>query len=106
MSPRKSSEPEDPLPLRELEPELDELLRELELDELLRELLPLEREPPLKDWPPPGRANKKVTLAVPGESRAIAAVGAIATTTKMMPATNVRERFREWLMRVARREAR
>jgi hypothetical protein len=58
MSPRKSSEPEDPPELRELEPEL----RELELEEpLLRELEELdEREPLLKDCPPPGRARRSV----------------------------------------------
>ena len=60
MSPTKSSAPEeDPPELRLLLPLLREL--ELELDRELDELL-LEREPPLKDWPPPGRAAKKVSL--------------------------------------------
>jgi hypothetical protein len=72
MSPKKSSEPEDPPLLREPELELD-LELELELDEL-RELEPLDREPPLNDWPPPGRASKKVTLGRGAAACATAAV--------------------------------
>jgi hypothetical protein len=109
MSPRKSSEPEDPPPLRGLELELDR-----ELDELLRELDPLEREPPLKDWPPPGRASKKVTLgwkaapsptAAPRPAIAAGAGLAMATTADRTPAKNVGGR-RRCVMRAVRREAR
>jgi hypothetical protein len=123
MSPKRSSAPEeDEPPLeRELEPELDEL-RELELDEL-RELEPLDREPPLKDWPPPGRASKKVMLgraagvradiavtsidAVPAE-RAAASTGlGTLSATDITAAHIVMERWpRRSLMRAARREAR
>jgi hypothetical protein len=74
MSPRKSPEPEDP-------PELP-LLRELELDRELDELLPLDREPLLKDWPPPGRASKKVTLVDVGARCPIAAACAGAAIAR------------------------
>jgi hypothetical protein len=109
MSPRKSSDPEEPPPLRGLELELDR-----ELDELPRELEPLEREPPLKDWPPPGRANKKVTFArraVPSPiaaPRPVIPAGAglaMATTADRTPAKNVVLRCR-CVMRAVRREAR
>ena len=70
MSPTKSSAPEDPPELRLLLP----LLRELELDRELDELL-LEREPPLKDWPPPGRADKKVSLGTRADDPCATKVG-------------------------------
>jgi hypothetical protein len=67
MRPRKSSAPEDPPEL----PTPRELELDRELDELLRELLlPLDREPPLNDWPPPGRADKNATLERPVEGGA------------------------------------
>jgi hypothetical protein len=106
MSPRKSSELEDPplpreLELLECEPELDELLCELEL---------LEREPLLKDWPPPGRASKKVTLGETAVLRSIGAAAAVAAanrTAATAPARNVGERCRRGLvMQPARRGAR
>ncbi len=112
MSPRKSSDPEDPLPLRELELELD---RELELDELLRELEPLDREPPLKDCPPPGRAKEKVMLGRSAWAWAVAACPSAAAAEGLAIAKaadrTVRKardgRFRRArLMRAARREAR
>jgi hypothetical protein len=106
MSPKKSSElpelPELPL-LREL-PEL----RELEPEELLRELELDDREPLLKDWPPPGRASKKVTRGLSEAPSNIAerAGAAMARTTATAPANNVERRRRLGsLMRVARRAA-
>jgi hypothetical protein len=70
MSPTKASTSEEPLDLllRELELELDR-----ELDELV------DREPPLNDSPPPGRADKNVSRGTDGDpsaaSVAIADVG-------------------------------
>jgi hypothetical protein len=104
MSPRKSSELEEPpeLPLpRELELELDELLREPEL---------LDREPLLKDWPPPGRASKKVIRGETNAAWAIAASdagAALAKATAMAAVQNRQERCRRgFVMRAARRGAR
>jgi len=73
MSPTKSSAPEeDPPELRLLLPLLREL--ELELDRELDELL-LEREPLLKDWPPPGRTDKKVSLGTRADDPCAARMG-------------------------------
>jgi hypothetical protein len=125
MSPKRSSAPEEDEPplLRELELELElELDRELELDEL-RELEPLDLEPPLKDWPPPGRASKKVmfsrapgvradiavtSIAAARAERAVTSTGlAAASATDVIAANIVMERWpRGELMRAARREAR
>jgi len=114
MSPKKSSDPEEPPPLlRELELELD---RELELDELLRELELDDREPPLKEWPPPGRASKKVmrgaeaTLCATAVAPSLAAAdpaGTMTIATAITTAKGVRGRCRRSaLMRAARPGAR
>jgi hypothetical protein len=105
MSPRKSSAPEDP-PELPLPCELD---RELELDELLCELELDDREPLLKDCPPPGRASKKVIRGVEEVwPNALAGVGpAIDRATAKAPAKNVDAgRRSEILMPLARRGAR
>ena len=108
MSPTRSSAPEDPPLDRELEPELDR-----ELDELLRELEPLDREPPLKDWPPPGRVSKNVMVGRAPDADTVellvaARAGpAIASAIDMTPARSVvRYCRRGALMRAARRGAR
>ena len=114
MRPKKSSEPDEPPELRE------PLLRELELDEpLLRELELDEREPLLKDCPPPGRARSKVSRGEPAaacpasprawpeaEGAAVAQTTDSATTANLRPSATSAKYLPLRLMREARRAAR
>jgi hypothetical protein len=117
MRPRKSSEPDDPPELRELD---EPLLRELELDEpLLRELELEDREPLLKDCPPPGRARSNVSRGEPAavcpappraspdaDGAAVAQATDKATTANLGPRVAPAHDAPLRLMRGARRAAR